>query len=405
MKTKFSQTISRQFPLLLIFYEVANYLANDAYLPALPHISRALNAGNHLAQLTLTVFFLGNATMQLLLGPIADKYGRCRLLQWSGGIFLASTLYCALSMNIHLFLVARFLQGAAVTGMIISGYGTIHAMYDRNQSIKILAWMASITVLAPALGPLFGAVVLNLAGWRSIFLVLTIWAAVALFFLVRKMPETLGEPIDINIGEMGKRYFSLLKHAPFLRPVLALTMLFSAMIAWIAAGPFLIMQHFGYSAISFGVLQVLVFGSFISGTKTVSKLLESVSITTLMILSLGIALIGGFSCITMGYLAPAYLASIIVSMVIVAFGAGMGFPLFNRLAIEGSNQSMGITMAMFSSFLGIGGLLGSFVVSYIYTGALIQFSLIIFSFTLIGAVLYLKGGEKKTSQQNSTQEI
>jgi DHA1 family multidrug/chloramphenicol efflux transport protein-like MFS transporter len=64
------------FPILLALYEICTYLSNDAYLPALPHIANDLSTTNHLVQLTLTTWFMGSASMQLFLGPLADKVGR-----------------------------------------------------------------------------------------------------------------------------------------------------------------------------------------------------------------------------------------------------------------------------------------------------------------------------------------
>lgn len=53
------------FPWLLAWYEIATYLSNDAYLPALPHIARSLIASHHLVQLTLTTWFMGSASRKL----------------------------------------------------------------------------------------------------------------------------------------------------------------------------------------------------------------------------------------------------------------------------------------------------------------------------------------------------
>jgi len=85
MKSNMTEKILNLFPIVMVFYEISNYLANDAYLPAMPRIANQLHTTNHLVQLTLTAFFLGNATMQLILGPISDRYGR-RMLLLSGGV-------------------------------------------------------------------------------------------------------------------------------------------------------------------------------------------------------------------------------------------------------------------------------------------------------------------------------
>src|SRR3990167_5046784 len=116
------------FPVLLALYEICTYLSNDAYLPALPHIAHDLFTSNHLVQLTLTTWFMGSASMQLFLGPIADRIGRRPVLLLGGLVFIAVTTGCAITNNIYTMLVLRFIQGATITSMIVAGYATIHEL-------------------------------------------------------------------------------------------------------------------------------------------------------------------------------------------------------------------------------------------------------------------------------------
>src|SRR3989338_8926979 len=99
-------------PILLALYEIATYLSNDAYLPALPNITRDLFTTNHLVQLTLTTWFMGSAPMQLFLGPIADRIGRRPVLLLGGLVFIFVTIGCAITSNIYTLLALRFLQGS-----------------------------------------------------------------------------------------------------------------------------------------------------------------------------------------------------------------------------------------------------------------------------------------------------
>jgi Bcr/CflA subfamily drug resistance transporter len=343
MKSNLSEKILNLFPILLVIYEISNYLANDAYLPAMPGIANELHTTNHLVQLTLTAFFLGNATMQLILGPISDRYGRRMLLLGGGIVFIVTTLLCALSNNIYTLLIVRFLQGSAVTSMIVAGYATIHAMYDQVRSIKILAWMNSITVLAPALGPLFGAIILLVGDWRLIFIVLAIWATLGWIALYKHMPETCEVAILINPKQIVRQYLQVLCNWKFMKPIIALSLLFAAMIAWIAAGPFLVMDSFHYSGLVFGVLQGFVFGSFILGTHFVSHFIGKVAISKITKISIFLAILGGCLSFILSLLIKDYLFSAVFPMMVFAFGAGIGFPVFNRLAIECGFHSKSIS--------------------------------------------------------------
>ncbi|MBS0359380.1 MAG: multidrug effflux MFS transporter [Proteobacteria bacterium] len=382
MKNKLSDKILNLFPIILVIYEISNYLANDAYLPAMPEIANQLQTTNHLVQLTLTAFFLGNATMQLILGPISDRYGRRSLLLIGGAIFILTTIICAFSNNIYTLLITRFFQGSAVTSLIVAGYATIHAMYDQVRAIKTLAWMNSITVLAPALGPLFGALILLIGSWHWIFIILAIWASASWIALFRLMPETCETQIAIEPKKIINQYWLVLSNWQFIKPMMSLSILFAAMIAWIAAGPFLVMDSFHYSALVFGLMQALVFGAFIFGTHRVSKFIERMPIEKITRISVSLAVAAGILSVMLSLLTRDNLFNVVFPMMIFAFGAGIGFPVFNRLAIEGSNESMGIKMALFASFMGMSGLLGSVVIGSFYTGTVLGFSSILLTFSV-----------------------
>ena len=145
-----------------------------------------------------------------------------------------------------------------------------------------------------------------------------------------------------------------------MKPMIALSLLFGAMIPWIAAGPFLVIESFHHSALSFGYIQVLVFVSFILGTQLVSRLIEKISIKKITKLSILLAFVGGLLSLVLSLLMRDHLFDVIFPMIIFAFGSGIGFPVFNRLAIEGSKESMGIKMAIFASFMGIQWIFGKY---------------------------------------------
>jgi DHA1 family multidrug/chloramphenicol efflux transport protein-like MFS transporter len=388
MTNKHSGKILTLFPFLLVIYEISNYLANDAYLPAMPMIVTQLQTTNHLVQLTLTAFFLGNATMQLMLGPVSDKYGRRTVLLGGGLVFVLTTMICAFSTSIYTLLIARFFQGSAVTSMIVAGYATVHAMYTQVKAIKTLAWMSSITVLAPALGPLFGALILLVGGWRWIFIILTVWSALALIALYRYMPETCETSSEVPSKKIITQYYHVLINWNFMQPTLALSLLFSAMIAWIAAGPFLVIESFHRTSITFGLIQGMVFGSFIVGTQVVRRFIGKMPISQIKKTSIALACFSGFLSLAFSLVAVERLFDVVFPMMLFAFGSGIGFPVFNRMAIEGSEEPMGIKMALFSSFMGIGGLFGSIVISSFYNGTILSFALIIFVIACLLALLY-----------------
>jgi DHA1 family multidrug/chloramphenicol efflux transport protein-like MFS transporter len=306
-----------------------------------------------------------------------------------GIIFIISTLVCALTTQIQTLLLARFIQGTGICFMAVPGYASIHESYEQKEAIKILALMGSISVLAPAFGPLLGSLILMLFHWRWIFGFLTIWSSIAIFLLIIWMPETL--PSDkrnpLHLSVILKMYGRILCNTQFISTVLILGLVFCGFITWIAAGPFLVINDFKESPIMFSIYQTLIFISYIAANYIVRKLIDKIAIKKLIQFGLMICLI--ISAVTVGLVIqfPHILLIMIGMYIIYAFGSGFAFAPLNRLTIESTKEPMGSRMAIFSTIMSGFATLASILVTLFYTGTLLSLALIILSLMIILFIL------------------
>ena len=376
------------FPVLLALYEICTYLSNDAYLPALPHIAHDLFTTNHLVQLTLTTWFMGSASMQLFLGPISDRIGRRPVLLFGGLVFIAVTIGCAVSQNIYWLLILRFIQGATITSMIVAGYATIHELFDRDKAIHTLSMMASITVLAPSFGPLFGALILQFGSWRVIFAILAGWACIVLLGLFFKMPETNPHANEkIQFQTIVRQYKNIFCNKSFLIFLLTSRCLFAAMIAWIAAGPFLLIDRFHYGTIGFGIAQVFIFGSYIVFTRLVKYLMTKLTLKNITTAGIVMAILGALYAFIASLIFPDTPSNMIIAMIFIAGGSGLVFPIVERLGIESSNEPMGSKVAVSSLLMGLAGIIGSALISGFYNNTLLSLATILLLLCIIAVIL------------------
>ncbi len=87
------------------------------------------------------------------------------------------------------------------------------------------------------------------------------------------------------------------------------------------------MDLFHHSAMTFGLIQGMIFGSFIVGTRLLSLLIEKTPLATITKVSTILAFIGGILSLVLCLVAPGYLICIMLPMMIIAIGAGIGFPV------------------------------------------------------------------------------
>lgn len=362
------------FPILLVLYETCTYLTMDMYTSALPQLMSDFKIIQYQAQLTVTLWFLGAASMQIILGPLADRYGRRPILLGGGIIFLVATLICAITSNLTLFLVARFLQGCVVCSISIAGYSVIHELYDQKTSIKILALMGSVTILAPAFGPLAGSLIMYLLHWRWIFWLLLAWALFPIIFLIKCMPETNTRSQNaLSIRTVWRDYKAILTNKTFLTHIFCFCLLFVGIIAWIALSPFIIIETLHYSPITFGLVQLLIFGGFILGNIFINHSIERYQLDELINFGLIIAVAGACLSVIFVIIFPEFLVGSLIGLTIYAMGTGSILGPLQRSAIEASPQPLGVTMAVFSCLVGLAASFASGIVASFYDGSLLSF--------------------------------
>ncbi|GAA3250232.1 multidrug effflux MFS transporter [Dactylosporangium siamense] len=166
-------------------------LATDMYVPAFPRVAGDLSATASQVQLTLTTYFVGMALGQLIGGPVSDQRGRRRPLLAALAVMTVASIACAVTGSIAVMMAARFVQGFSGGWAMVIGRAVIIDLASGARLVRLLNVMAGIGGVAPIVGPLLGAVILQLTHWRVSFWIV---AALGLFMAVAvalAVPESL----------------------------------------------------------------------------------------------------------------------------------------------------------------------------------------------------------------------
>jgi DHA1 family bicyclomycin/chloramphenicol resistance-like MFS transporter len=102
-------------PSLLLVLTVFGPISMDLYLPALPALTRELDAATSMAQLTVTACLIGLALGQLVAGPLSDRFGRSTPLYAGVAAYVAASVLCAVSPTVELLMTARTSQPSETT--------------------------------------------------------------------------------------------------------------------------------------------------------------------------------------------------------------------------------------------------------------------------------------------------
>ena len=144
------------------------------FLPSLARMAEDFQVDYALINLSVAGYLAVSAGLQLIMGPLSDRFGRRPILLICMAIFVSS-LGCVLAESIWVFLGFRLLQAArSWPGRCCpaqrSGTCTRRTKRPANWAICRMAM-----ALAPMLGPMLGGALDMLFGWRAGF-VLHVWA-------------------------------------------------------------------------------------------------------------------------------------------------------------------------------------------------------------------------------------
>lgn len=157
---------------------------------ALPHIGDELNSGVSGLQWTLSGYTLALASLILLGGALGDRWGRRRVFVWGTVWFAAASLLCGIAPNITFLIAARILQGVGAALLTPGSLAIISASVreeDRGAAVGLWSGLGGV---AGAVGPLFGGALVEVVGWRSVFLLNVPLAVVVVWASVRHVPES-----------------------------------------------------------------------------------------------------------------------------------------------------------------------------------------------------------------------
>jgi DHA1 family multidrug/chloramphenicol efflux transport protein-like MFS transporter len=347
-------TLSRatlMFPLALVLFEFSVYIGNDLVQPAMLAITKEFGVSSSWAPSSMSFYLLGGACVAWLLGPLSDRIGRKKVLLAGVLFFVVCCLLILLTQNIESFLALRFLQGIGLTVISAVGYAAIQETFEERDAIKVMALMANISLLAPLLGPVVGAFLIDHVSWHWGFIGIAFLAFLSWFGLKAKMPESQVSIRKQPLSHILYDFKQVYKNKRFLGMTLALPMVSMPLMLWIALSPVMLVEELGFSSMQYGLAQFPVLGGLILGNIVLIKIIDKLALGQSVLIGLPIMLLGSLVLVA-GVIWQNYLIwCLIAGMTLLSFGEGISFSVLYRFALMSSEVSKGTVAAAVSMLL------------------------------------------------------
>ncbi|PJG43393.1 multidrug transporter [Acinetobacter tandoii] len=339
------------FPLALVLFEFSVYIGNDLVQPAMLAITKEFGVSSSWAPSSMSFYLLGGACVAWLLGPLSDRLGRKKVLLTGVLFFSVCCLLILLTHNIEQFLALRFLQGIGLTVISAVGYAAIQETFEERDAIKVMALMANISLLAPLLGPVLGAFLIDHVSWHWGFIGIAVLAFLSWFGLKAKMPATqvivVKQPVRYIFSDFKRVY----QNKCFLGLTLALPMVSMPLMLWIALSPVMLVEELKLTSLQYGLAQFPVLGGLIAGNLVLIKIIDRLALGKTVMIGLPIMLLGTLLILAGIFWRDYFLLCLIVGMTLISFGEGISFSVLYRFALMSSEVSKGTVAAAVSMLL------------------------------------------------------
>ena len=320
----------------------------DMYLPALPEITTDLLTTEATVQLTLTGTLLGLAVAQLVVGPLADAFGRRRPLLVGTGVHVAASVLCAVAPNIAVLGGLRVLQGAGAAAGMVVALAIVRDLYTGRAAALLLSRLILVMGAAPIVAPTLGGALLGFTSWRGVFVALALYGLVLLPIAALLLPETLPHHRRraARIGPTLRTYRELLSDRVFVGLVLTAGLVMSGMFAYIAGSSFVFQEQFGLDEQSFGLLFGVGAIFLIGATQVNAYLLRWFEPHQLLLAAVLAGTAAGLLLLAASLTGFGGLAGVLVPLWAALFTVGLALPNTPALALSSHGEAAGTAAAL-----------------------------------------------------------
>jgi DHA1 family bicyclomycin/chloramphenicol resistance-like MFS transporter len=231
-------------------------LTIDMYLPAFPAIAEKLDATESAVQLTLTGTLVGVAIGQLLVGPLADAFGRRRPLITAMSGYVVVSILCAQAPSIEVLGALRVLQGVAAASGAVIAMAIVRDLFSGVTGVRMLSRLMLVMGAAPVLAPSLGAQVLRVTDWRGVFWVLALAGSLLVLVAAVGIRETLPPERrrPSGVGNALRTYGRLIRERKIVGLFLTSGLMMAALFAYVSGSSFVLQDGYGLSEQEFGLV-------------------------------------------------------------------------------------------------------------------------------------------------------
>ena len=328
-------------------------VTTDLYLPALPSLPRDLGASVGATQLTLSMLIICFGVAQLVVGPLADRFGRRPVLLVGLALYTLASVLAALSPTIAWLVAWRGLQGAAMAAAVTCGRSIVRDLFEPHEGARVMSKALGGLGMIALVCPLIGGVIVQWFDWHVALMALAVFGLGTLAFVAWRFEETAPRlnPAATQLAPLWHNWQQIGRHPTFVAYTLLLSGTYGGLFIMLAASSFVFIDVLGLSRLGYGAVLASNSGAYILGTLLCRRLLARRGLRATVALG-GVLSLSGGALLAVLSLAGAHEWSILAILVpqwLYALGHGIHQPCGQAGAVGPFRDKAG-TAASLSGF-------------------------------------------------------
>ncbi|MCO4852945.1 MFS transporter [Bacillus vallismortis] len=340
-------------------------LSQNIYSPIIPIIKESFHVSATMVNLSVSVFMIVTAIMQMILGTIIDFKGARFVLIAGILATAAASIGCAVATDFTLFLIFRMIQAAGSAALPLIAATTIGQLFTGSERGSAMGTYQMLLSAAPAIAPVLGGLIGGAAGYEGIFWMLTaisvmMLAANAMTF-PKDAPAESKQKAKGNVFAHYKSIFTNRTGNVILTLSFVLFFIYFAVIVYL---PILLTEHYHIDVSIAGLLYLPLALSTIAGTFLFKRIQAKVALNTLFI---GSNVMATFSIIL--FAVTHSVSLILMALALALFGISMGVipPLYSTMITNEFEHNRGSAIGMFNFIRYTGMAAGPMISAYLLT--------------------------------------
>jgi len=233
-------------------------------VPAFPDMATEFNKSVSEIQFLISVFLIGLGVAQPVHGMLADRYGRRPVLLAGFGIFIVASIASVLTTSWIALIICRFLQAIGVSAGTVISRAIVNDVQPRHEAAISLSYISIAMGVGPIFAPVFGGLLDDTLGWRSIFMGCTVAGLLIWMMAMFRLPETRPDRTDPQ--NIARDYKVLLTSSQFIGYTLMFGFGQGVFFAFLPFAPDYFENVLGQSTSAFVISWIALSLSFMAGS-------------------------------------------------------------------------------------------------------------------------------------------